>query len=397
MRHNRTKSLAGILLLIFFAQCLWLIHAEVRSESGCYPAGTMARQSRVAEGLAQWRGQGVAGTPQNATHGENFRGYDHHRSPLWYLVAAAPVVLGPAPSTPAREKIWLWLTRIPFLVFGVLLGASLWYVTRRLYGNAGGLIALVLYCFSPGIIQNTSEVCRDSEIGAAWGAFGAIFTAIALAHTLYAPREVVLWNAKRIALLAISLALAVGSQFSLAILLPVTLILLLYLAPERRAAAVTIWLAACASAALLLAAAYSFQPTALWQSLRAAKFWDISGAAFAMSASYRGAVSRVIHASPLLVLLLPAALVSYLLWRRTRYFGNTAPLLMVALTLGLGIAAPGFPGEGFFLVAMPFLFVTVAGIFADLLETRFAPPLRILLSALLSGYAAWSLFALAQV
>src|SRR5882724_12044902 len=62
---NRTKKFAGVLLLIFLAQCVWLIHAELRSGFGCYPSGTMERQSRAREGLAQWRGQGVAGTPEN--------------------------------------------------------------------------------------------------------------------------------------------------------------------------------------------------------------------------------------------------------------------------------------------------------------------------------------------
>ncbi len=396
MGANRTKHFAGLLLLIFLAQCIWLIHAELRSEFGCYPAGTMERQARVAEGLAQWRGRGIAGTPGNQA-GESLTGYDRYRSPVWYLVAAAPVVLGPAPADPTREIFWLWLTRIPYLVLGVLLGASLWYVTRRLYGNAGGLIALVLYCFSPGIIQSSSEVCRDSEMGAAWGAFGAVFTAIALAHTLYAPREVVLWNWRRIALLAISLALAVGSQFSLVILVPVTLGFLLYLAPPRRMAAAGIWAAACFGAGILLAAGYFFHLKILWQGFRAAKLLDLTPAALVMGANYRSAASHIANASPLLVVLLPVALLAYALWRRARYFGNTAPLLMAALCLGLGLAAPAFPGQGFLLVAMPFLFVYGAGVFADLLETRFESWVRILLTASLSGYALWSVVALAQL
>jgi len=407
MAANRTKKFAGTLLLIFLAQCVWLIHAELRSDFGCYPAGTMERQARVMEGLRQWRGRGIAGTPgdiplglavlgDNPTAGAS-RGYDPCRSPVWYLVAAAPVVLGPSPGTPARQKLWLWLTRVPYLIFGVLLGASLWYVTRRLYGNPGGVIALVLYCFSPGIIQSSSEVCRDSEIGAAWGAFGAVFTAIALAHTLYAPREVVLWNRRRITLLSISLALAIGSQFSLIILVPVTLGFLLYLAPQRRQAAVVIWAAACAGAGILLAAGYFFHFQILWQSLRAAKLLDVTSSALIMSESYRWAASHIVQSSPLLIVLLPVAFLGYAVWRRARYFGNAAPLLVAALCLALALAAPTFPGQGFFLVAMPFLFASVAGVFADLLETRFGPWLRILLTASLTGYAFWSLVALAQV
>ena len=84
-----------------------------------------------------------------------------------------------------------------------MLGGSLWYVTRRLYGNPGGYIALTLYCFSPGMIVSAAGSQNLGEMGGVWGAFGTIFTAIAVAHTLYAPREVVLWNWKRILLLGL--------------------------------------------------------------------------------------------------------------------------------------------------------------------------------------------------
>ena len=393
MASNRTKHFAGVLLLLFLAQCVWLTHVEMRSEFGCYPSGTMERQEKVFRGLAQWRGQGIAGTPGNVLR-PGFLGYDRYRSPLWYLTAAAPVLLAPAPTTPVREKIWLWLTRIPYLGFAVLLGASLWYVTRRLYGNAGGLIALILYCFSPGIIQSSSELCRDSEIGAAWGAFGAVFTAIALAHTLYAPREVVLWNWRRITLLGISLALAGGSQFSLTVLVPLTLALLLYLAPQRRLAAVAIWAAAFALAGLLLLASYSFHLRAFWEGLRAAKLLDITPSSLTIVGNYKTAATRILRASPLLIILLPVSLVAYLLWRRARYFGNTAPLFVAALCVALAVAAPNFPGQGFLLVAMPFLFASVAGVFADLIETPCGAMLRLILGALLSAYALWNVVAL---
>ncbi len=413
----RTKHFAGLLLLVFLAQCLWLVHAELRSEFGCYPSGTMERQGRVAEGLAQWRGERIAGTPGRRQQamgisgsgmagandwrvlipGLSARGYDPYHSPLWYLVASLPVALWPGTVDPAHAKLWLWLTRIPYLAFGLLLGASLWFVTRRLYGNSGGLIALVLYCFSPGTVQSSSELCRDSEMGAAWGAFGAIFTAIALAHTLYAPREVVLWNWRRIALLGISLALALGSQFSLAVLVPVTLGFLLYLAPERRRAAGAIWAAACVFAGLLLAGAYFFHLGVLWQGLRAAKLVDGTFTALMMGGNYQNTAAHILKASPLLAVLLPTALIAYGTWQRARYFGNTAPLLIAVLCIGLALAAPDYPGQGFLLVAMPFLFTFVAGVLADLLETRYQSMLRITLSALLSGYALWNVVSLARI
>ena len=144
-------------------------------------------------------------------HSRASEGYDQDRSPIYYLVAAAPLLLRPGSWLPASLQPLLAAT--PYLLFGVMLGASLWYVSRRLYGNAGGYIALMLYCFSPTMIVNVAGAQSQGEMGAVWGAFGTMFTAIALAHTLYAPREVVLWNWRRILLLGLSLALAAGNQF----------------------------------------------------------------------------------------------------------------------------------------------------------------------------------------
>src|SRR5438128_6990204 len=116
----------------------------------------------------------------------------------------------------------------------------------------------MLYAFSPGMMRNSAIWFTEPESGAAWGAFGAIFTAIAVAHTLYAPREVVLWNWRRIVLLGVSLAIAVASQFSLIVVVPMALGFLLYVAPVRRQAGLVIWVAACLVGLVLLFAMYSF-------------------------------------------------------------------------------------------------------------------------------------------
>ncbi len=242
-RFGRPQVLAGLLLLLFVAQCLWLMNRglRLRPDSG--------EVFRIHEGLGQWHGEWIAGTPSGARQEawENLPpgwaqpgwiqndGYDSNHSALWYLIASAPLLVRPG-AAPSDGYLG-WPARAPCLIFGVLLGASLWYVSRRLYGNAGGYIALGLYCFSPGIIQSSALWFAQPELGAAWGAFGAIFTAIAVAHTLYAPREVVLWNWRRILLLGVSLALAVGSQFSLILVVPLALGFMLYVAPTRRVAA----------------------------------------------------------------------------------------------------------------------------------------------------------------
>jgi len=285
----------------------------------------------------------------------------------------------------------------PYLFFGVMLGASLWYVTRRLYGNPGGYIALALYCFSPAMIMNVADAQSPGEMGAVWGAFGTIFTAIAVAHTLYAPREVVLWNWRRILLLGLSLALAAGHQFSLGVLAAVILPLMLWVAPVRPRSVLAIWTAAIVVAGALLFASYFFAAGLFWQGMLHARWIDCEPAALRMSASYRNAAQTIFVASPPLMLALPLALIAYFGWRRARYFGNTAPLVIAALLLILALAAPNFPGQGFHLAALVFLFVFVSGVFADLLESRQSSLVAAGLWGWLSASAVWNLCQLARL
>ena len=401
-RFGRPQVLAGFLLLGFLAQCGWLL---VR---GTQPQEMESSQLfRVVEGLQQWSGQSVAGTPSvermeagspTPPEIDHNDGYDPNHSPLWYLLASVPLLGWTGTSEAGSFHYWGWLARTPYLMFGVLLGASLWYVARRLYGNAGGYIALALYCFSPAILRSSTLYSAPPEMGAAWGAFGAIFTAIAVAHTLYAPREVVLWNWRRILLLGLSLALAIGSQFSLVILIPIALGFMLYLAPTRRRAALAIWAAACGVAFVLLFASYLFRPNAFWQGMRHAKIFGITWRAFLMPAAYMRTLAQIGQSGPVLLLAaLPLSLIAYFVWRRPRYFGNTAPLMIAALFLLFSLGMPHYPGFGFQLMATPFLFVFVAGIAADLLETRQHDLVMACVWGLLLANALWNLAELARV
>jgi hypothetical protein len=404
-RFGRPQGLAACLLLVFLAQCLWLVEKGVHR-------GTveLAEIYRLQRGTAYWKHQEVVETgsglpPQPnsppsrelAQPGVENSEYDANHSPLWYLTASAPLVLSPAVLQPENVRELHRLAAFPYLVFGVLLGASLWYVSRRLFGNAGGYVALALYCFSPGVLRATALWFAEPEVGAAWGVFGTIFTAMAVAHTLYAPREVVLWNWRRIGLLGLSLALAVGSQFSLVIVLPVALAFMLYLAPTRRMAALVIWTVACGIALLFGYASYFFHARSLWQGIRHASFLGISWKAYAMPKAYHQVVAQLGQSSPALVVALPVALITYLAWPRTRYFGNTAPLLVAALFLVLGLGTPHYPGLGFEFMAVPFLFVFVAGIAADLLETRYHLIAVAAIAGLLVANAAWNLWELARI
>jgi hypothetical protein len=410
-RFGRPQVLAACLLLVFLAQCLWLVGKGARP-------GTvdLAEIYRLQRGTALWNSRGsgpdvdIHVTPPNPEKQDSGGdsdsslapalendGYDAHHSPLWYLVAAAPLWLRPVSLQPENIRALHRSAALPYLMFGLLLGASLWYVARRLFGNAGGYVALALYCFSPGIVRSCALWFAEPEVGAAWGAFGAIFTAVAVAHTLYAPREVVLWNWRRIVLLGLSLALAVGSQFSLMVVVPVALAFMLYLAPTRRLAALAIWTVACGIALLLGYAAYFFHAPAFWQGIRHASFLGISAKAYAMPQAYHQVLAQLGQSSPALVVALPVALITYFVWPRTRYFGNTAPLLVAVLFLALGMGTPHYPGLGFQFMAIPFLFVFVAGIAADLLETRYREIALAAIWGLLAANAAWNLWELARI
>jgi len=244
------------------------------------------------------------------------------------------------------------------------------------------------------VIRNSSLWSAEPQIGAAWGLFGAVFTAIAVSHTLYAPREVVLWNWRRIVLLAVSLALAVGSQFELTIVVPLLLGFMLYLAPERRTAAVAILGAACAIAVVLIFGAYFFHAGLFWQGLLNAKLIDVTWPAFAMSGAYRQVTKEIAESGPVMAVMVPAAIIGYLVWRRCRYFGNTAPLIAGLLFAGLRVASPHAANSIYSLAAVVFLFVFVAGIAADVMETKAGSMVSAALAGLVGANAVWNLIKL---
>jgi hypothetical protein len=400
-RFGRPQLFAALLLLAFLAQACWLVHTELGVVQGL-DAG---EASRIGEGWKQWHYRGIAGAPISEARGNSIldpflsdpSGFDNQHSPLLYLSTAAPVLAWPHDLDAETAPYWRWLPKLPFLACGLFLGASLWYVARRLCGNLGGLVALTLYCFSPSLIQASAVWHTEPEIVGAWGAFGAIFTAIAVAHTLYAPREVVLWNWRRIVLLGISLAIAVGSQFSLIIVVPLALAFLLYVAPVRRGAGLVIWIAACAVGFVLLFALYFFHPHNFAESMRHASFWGATWRGFAVWGVYKQVAVQMSRACPALVLVFPVCLITYAVWPRTRYFGNTAPLLVAVLFIVLGMAHPDLAAAGFLLAAVPFIFIFVSGVLADLMETSYRQVILACVAALLITYVARTVMALAEV
>jgi len=112
--------------------------------------------------------------------------------------------------------------------------------------------------------------------------------------------------------------------------------------------------------------------------------------------SYKRVVAQLGQSSPALALAIPFGLAIWAGWRRARYFGNTAPVLVAVLLLLLAVGTPHYPGLGFQLVAVPFLFVFVSGIAADLLESRHKNLVTASVWGLLVANAAWNVWELAR-
>ena len=340
------QIVAALLLLVFVAQCVWFMaHVPLSAMEGNY----------IDTGLLHLEHLSSASSTE--------------RSPLVPLIAGLAARASGAENKIVYLSDYRFFIRLPFLVAGFLLGASLWYVARRLYGNVGGYIALALYAFSPVMIGWSSQV--GPGIVAAWGGFGLIFTAIAVAHTLYAPREVVLWNWRRILLMGLSIAICVGAQFSLWILLVPALAFILWVGHVRPGAATAIFAAACCTAMLLLWALYSFHATAFVLALRNAA-WLGNFAADPSWQSISSLFANFFLQNGIgLVLLMAVTLAAFAGWKRARFFGTAAPLV-VGLLLVVIAARADLAGIVFLLVALPFLMLFMAGVSTDMLEGPYA-------------------------
>src|SRR5690349_12811174 len=122
------------------------------------------------------------GTPLEPILGGDPPSHDLGDSVLMYRAEQIAFQSGSINQLAARLNLERVLLRFPAVVFSLWLGGALWWVSRRLYNNAGGYVALGLYCTSPAILAASSRV--NAEILAAWGLFGAIYTSIGVAHML---------------------------------------------------------------------------------------------------------------------------------------------------------------------------------------------------------------------
>jgi hypothetical protein len=220
----------------------------------------------------------------------------------------------------------------------------------------GGYVALALYCFSPPVLK--ACVSPNSDIFAALGVYGGIYTCIGVAHAMQGPRRK--WR-PRIILLTVLFAIAAAAHIAA---LPVAallgFVLMIWIAEGRRSQLLPVVLLASAGALVLLFACYGFSPDAFSYIFR-------SGAGF-LSVSLEPArrfFSTFSNAG--IIVAAAASALLYLGVRRSRYFGNTAPLLCFLLLIALittGVQSTPW------LWSLPFLLTFVGGVFADAFESQ---------------------------
>ena len=344
--------LAGLMLLIFLAECLW------------------AAQSRKISPLEyQYMLSGVAQKQQAPAVSLE--------SPFTSLIAGLPVRLvnllkriGPSSWNAYLAVPRPWVLRLPFAIFGVWLGGALWWVARRLFDNAGGYVALGLYCTSPAMIKVSSNI--GPEIILAWSILGLVYTAIGVSHTLYAPARK--W-APRIVILGLSIGFALATAWWAFALVLLAFAYMVYLAPDCRGKVVIVLTSACALGGLVwLAIAWTMGSGGPgWRELLAPypTMDSLRQLLFPLSAKTDGYV---------LVLLFITALTAYGSWRRARYFGNTAPLVTAfACVLVFALVPATHLWDA--TLGLSFVFIFIGGVTADLLETGLRRPLAVVLLA----------------
>jgi len=363
-RFNLPQRIAAGLLAVFLIQGLWLTSCQTLSdrdyqyarcgremwEQPSPLAGYFTTCGNIHDGILAYR---LAGLPLTLNLLAE-RGLDHFRKPEDRVVQAE----GELSPWELRHQLThiLLLLRLPFLGAGCLLGAGLWWVTRRLYGNLGGYTALALYCFSPAVLK--ACVAPSPEVLAALGVYGGVYTCIGVAHAMQGP--VAKWR-PRIVLLTAAFGLAAASHI---VALPLTALLglaaMLWVAEGRRSQVLPIVLAAVAGALVLVFACYGFSPDAFSYLFRsAAGFLGLS----------LDPARRFFSALPNagITVAAAAALALFFALRRSRYFGNTIPLCCAVILFPLVMTgAPGSP----WLWALPFLLTFIGGVFADAYESQ---------------------------
>ncbi len=241
----------------------------------------------------------------------------------------------------ARQPLAL-LSPLLWMVAALALGGCLWWVAKRQIGVGGGLLALGFYVTSPLALSG------KAASGAALGVFAMLYTGVGVAHALQGPRRK--WPPRIALMAALCVFTSAVQPLACAAALALALGAMLYLAEERRPALPALFLLWTAAAAL---------PWLLLRMLE--RFFGLT-----LVLGQREAVHPELVPNLGLLGAFCAALALWAVSRRSRYFGNTAPLLASVLLAALALIA----GTQATLWLVPLVLLFVAGVLADGLELR---------------------------
>jgi len=359
-RFNLPQRIAAALLAAFLLQGFWLVSRQTLTDSD-YQYARCGRETwekpsplagyytscgNIHDGILAYR---LAGLPLTLNLLVE-RGFDLFRNPENRVVQNSGSELSTWELRHQMTHVLL-LLRLPFLFAGFVLGGCIWWVTRRLYGNLGGYTALALYCFSPAVLR--ACVAPNPEVLAALGVFGGVYTCIGVAHSMQGPARK--WRPRIVLLTVIFGAAAAAHIAALPLAALLGLAAMVWIAEGRRSQTLPVVLVATAGGLVFVLACYGFSPDAFSYVFR-------SSAGFLWFSIDPARRFFSTFANSGLSLACAAALVLYLAARKSRYFGNTAPLLCAAVLMLLVMTgAPGSP----WLWSLPFLLTFVGGVFAD--------------------------------
>jgi hypothetical protein len=359
-QFNLPQRIAAGLLALFLLQGFWLIshqtltdidyqYARCGRETWEKPsplAGYYTSCGNIHDGILAYR---LAGLPLTLNLLAE-RGLDLVRQPENRVVQEHG---GELSTWELRHQMThiLLLLRLPFLFAGFLLGGCIWWVTRRLYGNLGGYTALALYCFSPAVLR--ACVTPNPEVLAALGLYGGVYTCVGVAHAMQGPAAK--WRPRMVLLTVIFGVAAAAHIVALPLAALLGLAAMLWIAEGHRSRTLPVVLVAVVGALVLVFACYGFSPDAYSYVFRSEA--GFLGVSLDPAQRFFGSL-----ANGGITIAACAAAILYLGTRKSRYFGNTSPLLCALASMVLVMTgSPGSP----WLWAQPFLLTFVGGVLAD--------------------------------
>ncbi len=394
---GRPQGIAALLLLLFFCEALFVIARAPLTESD-YRYALCGREmwEKPSPALGYF-------TTCGNMQGDGTLAYRAAALPLTLYVAALRVQDSIAQKAdehkPLAERTYTpnptggsvydlrhqitgisYLLRVPFALAAVLLGAGLWWVSRRLFGNLGGFFALALYCLSPAVLS--AATTPNNDILAAWGLYAVIYTAIGIAHAMYGPPPK--WR-PRIVLFTLALGLTACAHVLAAVVgLFFSAIFLLYVAERRRTAILPLLIGSSLGALVVVFASYAFRigPFFYVFTAGAARFVPSQLPAWAFASATANLPTMVA---------LGVSFFLYLAVGRSRYFGNTAPFVVALCVLPLVTTQITTDPV---LWALPFLLTFIAGVFADAFDTRYRKLYLAVASTVIAAQAVFAAIAL---